>query len=129
MSLDPRELRIGNLVNQGPLYGEMMVSGYELYQYSVYKNGGSTAEYYKDWQPIPLTEEWLIKAGFQKYGGGERPIYRLGKYVVYNDGKVTIEYDSGPSGGGYDVFTEINTVHQFQNLYYILEGEELTLKE
>lgn len=72
--------------------------------------------------PIPLTEEWLRKAGFFKgkddYFGTEPIftqvicIYSHGENVFslyrYNDAHVYVEY-----------------VHQLQNLYHALTGEEL----
>lgn len=78
----------------------------------------------RDLSPIKLTEEWLIKFGFSKME------YRtLGKDCFYDDNFYTINflYESM-------VFyiehleTNINYVHQLQNLYYSLTGIELKIK-
>lgn len=82
-------------------------------------------------KPIPLSEYWLVKAGFEKeeeYEFGVLICYRYILetrktncvftsnysteeciYVNYNQGGVDIEY-----------------VHQLQNLYFALTGTELT---
>lgn len=75
--------------------------------------------------PIPLTEEWLIKAGLE------------GKFITIGD-DVHFEYDVKNNEliiGGPDACTygqcfcaECKYVHQLQNLYFALTGEELTFK-
>ena len=79
-------------------------------------------------EPIPLTEEWLLKFGW-----------------VWN--KETKTYEKFPNGdarmhivnnvfGGFDMFNYVlkatikkrmNHVHQLQNLYFALTGEELKI--
>jgi hypothetical protein len=87
-------------------------------------------------EPIPLTEEWLLKFGFCIY---------YDSYVRHS-GRKTIEIsldaqadESGDVWIGYsndigiDIQTislcEIKYVHQLQNLYFALTGEELTIKD
>jgi hypothetical protein len=67
-------------------------------------------------EPIPLTEEWLLKFGFEKVAEND---FILGKYSLY----YLLYYD------GYRV-SEITPkyVHQLQNLYFALTGEELIIK-
>jgi len=67
-------------------------------------------------QPIPLTEEWLLKFGFDDlgtygYGRGNFHIclHENEFYFSINNRKVFIKH-----------------VHQLQNLYFALTGEELT---
>ena len=73
-------------------------------------------------EPIPLTEEWLLKFGFEKNGRDwELPNFRfhVNKPINYN-GFVFCD--------GYTVITEkIQYVHQLQNLYFALTGAELTV--
>jgi hypothetical protein len=72
--------------------------------------------------PIPLTEEWLLKFGFYKsdnYGNDE---YRLDGYSYFR-GRF---YISDCDECGEDV--EINFVHELQNLYFALTKKELTMK-
>ena len=71
---------------------------------------------------IQLTEEWLLKFSFEKE---DEEYFHKSKYAP-----VLIECDNGWA----DSFEErqaskiINYVHQLQNLFYALTGEELTLK-
>lgn len=73
-------------------------------------------------QPIPLTEEWLIKFGFEK---DSEDIYQ------YNFFKASFIADNpmwfGQSGCCQDetIKENIQYVHQLQNLYFALTNEEL----
>lgn len=77
--------------------------------------------------PIPLTEEWLLKFGFDKIRVRE---YEKGDMSIYC-GKKTISINVGFCNecGGYEIKVEIKYVHQLQNLYFALTGEELKLNE
>lgn len=74
-------------------------------------------------KPIPLTEEWLVKFGFEK---------RVGEIFMYHTWFYIDKECAGVSGWyfrGIDAFkSKIEYVHQLQNLYFALTGEELTLK-
>lgn len=73
-----------------------------------------------DVNPIPLTEEWLLKLGFERIGK-DGFWFNNGVYLDWNiEGfciamfhrRVTVKY-----------------VHQLQNLCFSLTGEELTIQE
>ena len=73
-----------------------------------------------DIKPIPLTEEWLLKFGFETK---DKVFWDVGNFRVGQD-----------RWGGYDyvsrrVDIDLKYVHQLQNLYFALTGEELTIKE
>jgi len=68
-------------------------------------------------KPIPLTEEWLLKFGFQK---DSLNIYR--KYLNIHRG---VSYFECYLGG---ITVEVQFIHQLQNLYFALKGEELEIK-
>lgn len=73
---------------------------------------------------IPLTEEWLVRLGFDKYSQLRREEFMLD----YFDGKIIINaYSSDDNEGA--ISTNIKHVHQLQNLYFALTGEELTIKQ
>jgi hypothetical protein len=94
--------------------------------------------------PIPITEEWLLRFGFEDYQKTENPdylnefgqewhkIYFNGFYYMHNDrGK---GYEMSISGACYDESTGLHSfsnpiefVHHLQNLYFALTGEELVL--
>lgn len=84
-----------------------------------------------DFEPVPLTEEWLLKFGFEK-GSNE-----TNKKCFYKRDFVFIFYSDGIGGRFSKCFfqsacthtlSEIKYVHQLQNLFYALTGEELQIK-
>jgi len=118
------ELRVGNLIqwrSTGNIEEVKDIVTYDKKQASINNVNIS------DCLSIPLTEEWLLKLGFEKSGiGYTNDPLGLGGFtiylpdVVYPNGKViwncwTI-LDAMPS-----------SVHSLQNLYCALTGEELTL--
>lgn len=67
--------------------------------------------------PIPLSEEWLIKFDWNGYN-----YLHIGSYFNI-DSVGHLYYRSDYTG------INIHYVHQLQNLYFALCGEELTIKE
>lgn len=126
-----RELRIGNLVT---LSGSLILTVYEIHEdcfYAKDAKGSSFKNTWADIQPIPLSEEVLLKCGFKRIAnlisGSEIEIvyYQNGKIIVYllkDFFEIEIETSSG-------IFNLHHTfekhLHQLQNLYYALTGEEL----
>jgi hypothetical protein len=129
------ELRIGNYVNvpikeQCPfridafehcdekfikVAQKVKLNGFEVHPLTWY--GG-------DLQPIPLSEEWLLKFGFEKkYWGNDKNQYPFMEkgLVIIDLLDYTIETASG-------LVIEMKYVHQLQNFYFALTGKELTLK-
>lgn len=80
-------------------------------------------------QPIPLTEEWLVKFGFEK----PAETWYLNGFGVWQtlcgnkDGTEFIGFFYELRDRGI-VDKHIEHVHQLQNLYFALTGEELTIK-
>jgi hypothetical protein len=106
------ELRIGNYVefcsvgiptgNTGQVEGGTIASFEECYIRLL---------------PVPLTEEWLLKFGFERRNNW----FRKGDFS-YEDNKIYLSFGchcEGPEE------TDIKYVHQLQNLYFALTGEEL----
>lgn len=97
---------------------------------------GKNYEYQVDWvdlihnwenfQEIPLTEEWLVKFGFEfsDWLGDWLGSWDLkdGCFGLLKTANGTFIFES-KSGN-----PEIHFVHQLQNLYFALKGEELTVK-
>jgi len=75
-------------------------------------------------RPIPLTEEWLFKFGFDKNGVNYSiqgmPIW---EHVTTKELHYRI-YDTSK-----DKAIVLEHVHQLQNLYFSLTNEELAIKE
>ena len=91
----------------------------------------SIAEGDKDYHPIPLTPEWLERCGFRD--GEIRPSYKLHMdvrpYETATQGVFPGEWavtlvDTVPHQLGHT----IRYVHQLQNLYFALTGEELKIE-
>ena len=83
--------------------------------------------------PIPLTEEWLLKFGFteRSFKGYNRKFYKTVNNILFVI-PFCISFDSinyyYPVDEEYQIFINLKYVHQLQNLYFSLTGEELTLK-
>ena len=111
--MDVRELRIGNLTYYG---GRVYTIGYYPFSFSGHEN--DMAHY----KPIPLTEEWLLKFGFENYDSLKFSI---------NDLLVVDLHDFTFGVNRFDVcwLDNKNTihVHQLQNLYFALTGKELEI--
>jgi hypothetical protein len=113
------ELRIGNWLNW---YSKYHRNGYFDKQLEI---DDFTQTDLSSARPIPLTEEWLLKFGFEEEYSQLTNIY---KYFLPNT-------PFGYCQGKFNVFTqtgcfsvETKHVHQLQNLYFALTGEELILK-
>lgn len=88
--------------------------------------------------PIPLTEDWLLKFGFDK---SDNDLYKL--LLMKNDDFQSDLWARSESGlkisltcsqGDYPeqttfTFDYLKYVHQLQNLYFALTGRELIIKE
>lgn len=80
-------------------------------------------------EPIPLTEEWLIK-----FGCKENFTFFIGKDSgTLNEIQVLTNHDNDVWAWNQDkemvcFLASCKFVHQFQNLYFALTGEELNLK-
>lgn len=85
----------------------------------------------RHFEPIPLTEEWLIRFGFKK----DINDWFTNSFVASIQDSVTMIYINIVSGSAcltdFDdreqmsyVGNKIKYVHQLQNLYFALTGEE-----
>jgi len=132
MNIQASELRIGNWVNNDimiPKAKAMQVYPMMIAQLASKEKVGEKTSI----EPIPLTEEWILNFGFVK---------PMEEYIHYNktQGVWTYSIQNHPSfTEGYLLFIDVDDVaappsikikyvHQLQNLYFALTGEELTLK-
>lgn len=131
------ELRIGNLVwlkcHHHPVSVEQIYKDDidELVWIATDLHEGESLE---DYDPIPLTEEWLVKFGFEtvSYGfmfpkiEGSEYHRKIGRWITKKSFQedVLLEHPFLR----YDGLCDVHYVHQLQNLYFALTGEELTLK-
>jgi len=149
------ELRIGNLVNvcysdkrikltkvksihekginiSATSFGDIYVRA--IYNYEAPPMGTSyKAEAYI--LPIPLDEEWLLKFGMEYYDGfSNQRFIRLNKHefdsskLTYSHTENLLRFNNGEDKGT-SLIPYVKYVHQLQNLYYALTGEELIINE
>lgn len=120
------ELRIGNLVHSNGCEVEITA----LYDQEIQTTANFDGSCNGYITPIPLTEEWLVRFGIEK----EADCFKfLTCFNFLTKTGAIIEHEW--KGDGFDVFHcdvklfFLQHVHQLQNLYFALTGEELTLKQ
>lgn len=116
MKITPQELRIGNYVFN-EYSGLMIVSLIDETFFLSKKADGSSNDLYDKANPIPLTEEWLLKFDWNGYKQ-----FCINSYFSI-DTKGCLWYCGDFTG------IVLEYIHQLQNLYFSLTGEELTIKE
>jgi len=107
------ELRIGNWVMVFPVKHPQQVCDV---MFDSVNTESVFGQHYGEVDPIPLTEDWLLRFGFEKMHDGnywnKKLCIRKDRnefYALYEQGRIYIQH-----------------VHQLQNLYFALTGEELT---
>lgn len=79
-----------------------------------------------DLQGVPLTKEWLKKFGFMpakdQYGGYLKELSAHEGSIRIRHNSICLEWFSGVN------HVRLDFVHQLQNLYYALTGEDLIVK-
>jgi hypothetical protein len=130
--MNEQELRIGNWVEWEDESKEQIrissisYSGTPVNTYFIgYDNNKKEAALW-EFCPIPLTEEWLERLGFRKVPVYKGNLSHLQWNKDYNGFFVGLQIHEG---GLYYGRMEIKYVHQLQNLYFALTGEELEIKE
>ena len=117
------ELRVGNWVNNNE-------EDYQITSATIVhlERGDSTA------QPIPLTEDWLIWFGFEKRESSTCDSWYIGTNEITHDWLFDIVWLHRPeliNAPNFPFYRNgrhlIQYVHQLQNLYFALTGEELTI--
>jgi len=144
-NMKSQDLRIGNYlyyehtthivsgVHGNKVYSWWVKDGEPIIEYEAKDISGTQVEnpyidVISQYEPIPLTEEWLIKLGFEKLtdskDGFKNTTYTYTKgisFIVYFDGvRLSTNFWMG---------NEKHYIHQLQNLFYVLSGKELTIKQ
>jgi hypothetical protein len=131
------ELRIGNLVDLGNRIAKIIEIGHLSCVVSDLEETQDTMEDYERVKPILLMDEWLLKFSFEKIDKGDND------YITYTDSNhdYYLQIDVRRRDGKYCILdnsfddlrdfsmVDIKYVHQLQNLYFTLTGEELILKQ
>lgn len=130
-----QELRIGNWYLSTKFQIPVICEMGDMYE--IYMRADGSADYTVDdiFQPIPLTEEWLKKFGFKQTDEGAGFVaFHFWTNLIGEDRLYLRHYVMGGFIWGFNHFEElgqpidIEYVHQLQNLYFALCGEELTVK-
>ena len=127
--IQKNEFRIGNLFQDDEGIFPITKAFFQLLDFNL-----------KDTCPIMLTEEWLLKLGFEKivYDSEETGCgtdYHLkcngDVFMCYSDdfslGLFASEESMKKDLGVLPIWKNTNTVHGLQNLHFALTGTELTL--
>ncbi len=128
--INQQELRIGNLF-QFSVKGEIQywdICDIMTNPFEVYFTQNDQYNYSDNLQPIPLTEELLVKCGFVKLydGSSEWSINEDFLTFIIEHFEYTNAYHfTGGEGVRFGVGCKY--LHQLQNLYFALTGEELTI--
>ncbi len=83
-----------------------------------------------NFEPILLTEEWLLKFGFKLK---QNSLFTKKLEYIYNsikycdDNKIWIYYNDD-NDAGCNAIADLNYVHELQNLYFALTKQELPFK-
>lgn len=137
------DLRIGNLVSianpEKVFVGEVITNEFSISEIGQLVALGERGKWWRldEIAPIPLTEEWLLKLGFE-YLNTELEVkifyksYGVEFITIAENGYWTIR--AGLKGNSAmwrmgNNYPFINSVHQLQNLYHSLTGEELIIKQ
>lgn len=141
--MEANQLRIGNYVDiltitkiKIPMKCYKMIgniSFFEVHLYDIDKPFASQKEHYtvdvSDICGIPLTEEWLLKAGFEKLMSGmffQRQILNDYTKIIIDHKFMSVEI----SVSGLSVkVSECKYLHQLQNLIFALTQTELQLTQ
>lgn len=122
------ELRIGNYIQDK--------NGRSIEILKVAHIGEEMINYWMEsaYQSIPITEEWLLKFGFEK----DEYIQQDWSYALNTKARVSLVYYKGDPSC-FSIYHDdkpldfpggrVTYVHQLQNLYFALTGTELTIKE
>ncbi len=121
MKLRAKDLRIGNLVDMK--YKNFIAEGHHWTTNYIKMADLMEMEAYPEcYKPIPLSEQWLIDFGFK--------LYQNTRYLKHNNFDLSCSKDGQKWGLNRKYETIpifIKYVHQLQNLFFALTGEELTL--
>lgn len=140
--MDAKEIRVGNIVGAVGIKDDWyQINESVLGQFLMYDE----CDHIK---PIPLTEEWLLRFGFEKgklqkwFGNGHdyQPVDVYTELYAFTMAPHEFEYhirtwthsgiaeDESCAVYCGDNLVVCDHVHQLQNLYFALTSEELTIK-
>ena len=112
--MKPQELKIGNWVNSE--YDGECELGLRMLERFIGE--------IEHLNPIPLTEEWLLKFGFEyehDHNSDTFIFYKENVKIIFNNISFDFVFDKSE--------IELKYVHQLQNLFFALTNKELEIKQ
>ena len=133
--MDSKDLRIGNILQEKKYKTPQRINEFfGLFTVEVdspyfdYETDDCHTPCLGNLEPIPLTQEWLLKFGFEEDSCNYYKIIENQEAVLYIDKlDATFAYGYPYECSGGDL--KLKHVHQLQNLYYALTKKELTIKK
>ena len=128
-----QELRIGNKIHWKSRKTDATINDRKDFNI-VFE---SLEKYEDEFEPIPLTEEWLVKLGFENPPMKDYFTLYLSDKDENEFGRQRIDYWFGEDdfsaaelcrAGICFKRVKVKYVHQLQNLYFALTGTELTIQ-
>lgn len=129
--IQANELMIGSWVRHKPVWSyrqegqEYKEFDFQWTETDWYAEGDCRISF-DDIEPIPITEEWLLKLGFEKDGYNVDKTFYFEKDVIRINNYEGYFLDNPNEIVGKRLF--IKYVHQLQNLYFALTQNELELQ-
>lgn len=117
--IQPNELRVGNcLLFKGNSTINVKLDRFDLS--AILYNEDEVLHY----KPIELTEEILLKCGFKKAGTDKEVLMWLSDFYWYSSSPNFVSININDC---IDKVIKCTYLHQLQNLYFALTGEELEI--
>ena len=132
--MEKNELRIGNILKSGKSYYRVYALSYPMIlaiqnvRYDVESEQGIFSSDSTILEPITLTEEILLKCGFEYEDLADESPFEIYKKDAIEMWEFNGEYwlcDMLDQNG---IDHEFKYLHQLQNLYFALTGQELQFK-
>lgn len=122
--IQSNELRVGNKIR----YTAHILTVAEIHKNSEVKTIEAINGFLDCYEGIPLTPELLEKCGFVSTRDGGTPAWWHGRNPVTHDFLIVVKYSPSRSLYYYqNVHFKLKYLHELQNLFHALTGEELTI--